>query len=504
MTERAMMAEDWAQKARGVEWDIRPFIDGKLRDSSSSDRFDVIHPATGARLYEAPVGDQADVDAAVAAARRAFETSGWPRLGVQTRRQILFAFVDKMAAAAREIALLDSLEMGKPISQALFDAELLAPLFGRFCVEAVDKIRGRVANTEPGMLALSLWEPRGVVGAITPWNFPVINAIVKMAPALAAGNCVVLKPSELANGSAFYLARLATEAGVPPGVINLVPGLGETVGAAIARHPGIDFLSFTGSTATGRKLLAHSGESNGKPALLECGGKSPQVIFDDMGDVAALAARIATEALWNQGQVCVSRARVLVHETIHDQLVEALAAHMAAVEPGDPLVSDVDFGPLASRGQRQRVARMIHRARADGARLAGGTLPDDDDGCFMKPVLFDRVSPEMGLWREEVFGPVMSVTSFSTAEEALRLANDCDYGLAATVWTRDLATGITMARGIAAGEVIVHSSFSEHEGPGFSLPQEGRKNSGFGIETGIEGIKSYMTAKKIELHGISA
>ena len=498
-----MLVDHWARKARIVEWDIRPFIDGELRESAAREFFDVVNPATGERLYQAPVGDAADVDAAVAAARRAF-AGEWPRLGVQTRRRVLAAFIEEIAAAAHDIAILDSLEMGKPVAQALFDAEILAPAFGRFCVEAVDKLRGSVANTEPGMLAMSLWEPRGVVGAIVPWNFPVINAIVKMAPALAAGNCVVLKPSELANGSAFLLARLATEAGIPPGVINVVPGLGPTVGAAIARHPGINFLSFTGSTATGRKLLAQCGESNGKPALLECGGKSPQIVFDDMGDVAKLAARIAGEALWNQGQVCVSRARVLVHRSIHAALVEALAAHVAGVAPGDPLDPATSHGPLASRGQWQRVAGMVRRAVYDGALQVGGILPEDDGGCFMKPVLFDGVTPDMNIWREEVFGPVIGVTAFSTLDEALSLANDCDYGLAATVWTRDLATGIAMARGIEAGEVVVHSGFSEHEGPGFSLPQEGRKGSGFGIETGVEGIKSYMTVKKIELHGISA
>ncbi|MDR3513862.1 MAG: aldehyde dehydrogenase family protein [Caulobacteraceae bacterium] len=498
----APTSDDWRSRADAIDWNLRPFIDGAYVDSAAAETFEVRNPATGATLATASVGDAADVDRAVRAARAAFDDGRWSGLGMFSRKAVLGAFADRIAQAAEELALLDSLEMGKPIALALQDAGELAPAFARFCAEQVDRLQGVVANTEPEVLAFSTPEPRGVVGAIAPWNFPLVNAVIKIAPALAAGNTVVLKPSELSSASALRLAELAIEAGVPPGVVNVTPGLGRTVGEALALHGDVDMLSFTGSTATGRRLLQLSGASNGKPLLLECGGKSPTVVFDDVADIEGLAAHICGEALFNQGQVCVARTRVIVQQGLKARLVEAILAEAARRTPGDPLDPAVEFGPLASRGQWERVSGYLGAAAAEGRRPILGDLAAlaGHQGAGMAPFVFQDVGRDSVLWREEVFGPVMVVEGFADDAEAIALANDTVYGLAATVWTRDLARAQAAARSIRAGEVIVRATAAPYEGPGFSLPQEGRKASGFGAETGIEGLKAYAAWKKVEFH----
>ncbi|MDR3509343.1 MAG: aldehyde dehydrogenase family protein [Caulobacteraceae bacterium] len=502
MVEAVLDQQAWRSRADAVAWDVRPFVDGALRESHAAERFAVRDPATGAVLHEVAAGDARDVAAAVASARAAFDDGRWSGLGVLTRKALLEAFIDAVVAQAEELALLDSLEIGKPISAALFDAQVLSPMFGRFCVESVDRLFGVVANTEPEVLAFSVAEPRGVVGAITPWNFPLVNAIIKVAPALAAGNTIVLKPSELAAASAVRLARIAVEAGLPPGVLNVVPGLGRTVGQALASHDDVDMLSFTGSTATGRLLMRSAGASNGKPLLLECGGKSPAVVFADADDLGAVARHICAEALHNQGQVCVSRSRVIVQDSIKGALLEALVEAARAYQPGDPLDPATGFGPLASREQWLRARDLIlaGASQGHGPVLGDLTALSSHGGADMAPFVFSDLGRDNPLWREEVFGPVIVLESFSTPVQALALANDTAYGLAATVWTRDLSLGQAMARGIRAGEVTVRATAAEYEGPGFVLPQEGRKGSGFGSETGVEGLRSYTTWKKVEFH----
>lgn len=493
---------DWRAEAGAIDWRLRPFIDGAFRTSAAEETFEVVNPADGAVLARASVGDPADIDKAVSAARTAFEDGRWSGLGVFTRKALLGAFADRIAAAAGELALLDSLEMGKPITLALQDAGELAPAFARFCAESIDRLQGVVANTEPEVLALSAPEPRGVVGAISPWNFPVVNAVIKIAPALAAGNTIVLKPSELSSASALRLAELAIEAGLPAGVVNVVPGLGGAVGQALARHADVDMLSFTGSTATGRRLLQFSGASNGKPLLLECGGKSPTVVFDDIADVEAVAKQICDEALFNQGQVCVARSRVIVHDQLKGRLVEAIVAEARKREPGDPLDPSVAFGPLAGRRQWERVFGYLEAGLAEGHRPILGDLTAlaREPMASMPPLVFQDVGRDSLLWREEIFGPVIVVEGFADDRQAIALANDSAYGLAATVWTRDLSRGQAAARAIRAGKVIVRATAASYEGSGFSLPQEGRKGSGFGAETGVEGLRAYAAWKKIEFH----
>lgn len=487
--------------ASTATWRSCHFINGRFEKSRGAETIECSSMATGEPLGVLPAGSIEDVERAVTAARDAFDHGPWSRMGPGTRRSHLKALAAAIVSHAEELALLDCLDMGKPIAQARVDAELLAPAFLDHCAEAIDKLYGLVGNSEPTMLALSLPEPRGVVAAIAPWNFPLVNAIIKAAPALAAGNCVVLKPSEVASQSALLLADLAVQAGIPAGVFNVLTGRGSLVGAALARHPAVDFLSFTGSTAVGQKLMAEIGQAGLKPLLLECGGKSPVLVFDDVDDLDAVAEQICREALWNQGQVCVSRTRILVDRRVRDPLLAALRSHLEQITPGPSLDPQTAFGPLASLPQAQRVARLVAAGMADGARPLVGSPPSSNpSSAVIGPLLLDRSGPGNPLWQEELFGPVLLLQEFEDVAQAIGLANDTSYGLAATVWTRDLTTAHRVARAVRAGEVIVHARPSNHEGVGFALPQEGRKGSGFGCETGVEGLRAYMSWKKVEFH----
>jgi acyl-CoA reductase-like NAD-dependent aldehyde dehydrogenase len=492
---------DWKRAATAVHWNVQPFINGHYRPSSGGDTFDHINPATEDALYTAGVGAAADIADAVRVARRRFDEGCWSEITSVKRAEILVRLADLIVRNKTDIALLDSLEMGKPIRDALYDAEHFAPALLRSWAGFADKLLGVSAPLTAGTLAFNCYEPRGVVGAITPWNFPVVNAVYKIGPALAAGNTLVLKPSELSPSSALKLAELALEAGVPEGVFNVVPGRGATAGAALALHPDVNMLSFTGSTATGRKLMELSARSNGKPLLLECGGKSPQVVFDDADDLAAVAEAVVASVLWNQGQVCSAHTRLLVQESIKGALLEAVCARARTYHPRDPLDERTAFGPLASPAQRDRVRRYIEMGIAAGAvPVLLGTV-QETGGCFVSPTIFDSVSPDMTIVREEIFGPVLCVQEFRTEEEAIALANGTDYGLVASVWTRDMARGRRLAHAIRAGYITVRSSGKEDAGSGCVLSHEPQKASGFGSEAGIRGLESYSTLKAIHLVG---
>jgi acyl-CoA reductase-like NAD-dependent aldehyde dehydrogenase len=408
---------------------------------------------------------------------------------------------DLIVEKKAELALLDCLEMGKPISAALADAEAFAPRRLRSWAGLADKLVGASEPLSSGALTFNTYEPRGVVGAITPWNFPTVNAVFKFGPALAAGNTVVLKPSELSPSSALKLAELALEAGVPEGVLNVVPGLGSTVGTALALHPDVNLLSFTGSTATGRNIMELSGRSNGKPLLLECGGKSPQVVFDDVDDLDAVAEATVQSVLRNQGQVCSARTRLIAHSKVIDALLAKVISRAREYKPGDPLDESTTFGPLASPGQRDRVKAYIERGLQAGARAVLKGPIQEKGGCYVWPTIFDRVDSTMSIVREEIFGPVLCVQSFETEEEAIVLANGTDYGLEATVWTRDMGVGRRCAHAIKAGEVYIHTSGNEGPDSGCVLSREPQKCSGFGAESGIEGLKSYSTLKLVSFVG---
>lgn len=492
---------DWHDAATRARFEVQPFIDGRAQDSLGQEVFAHLNPATEAVLYETGTGDARDVDRAVVSARSAFDKGGWSRLAPGQRVEALVRLAELIAANRDRLALLDSLEMGKPVSAAQADVAQHSVHLLRSWAGYADKILGRSAPLATGVLSFSVYEPRGVVGAITPWNFPTLNAVYKLGPALAAGNSLVLKPSELAPSSALVLARLALEAGIPEGVFNVVPGLGRTVGQALAAHPGIDFMSFTGSTATGRAIMELCARSNAKPLMLECGGKSAQIVFADVEDLDAVADAVVQSFLWNQGQVCSAHTRLVVDNAIRPQLVGMLVKRAATVRPGDPLDAATDFGPLASQGQRARVAGFIGDGIAAGAQPVLHGEIRDSGGCFVSPTIFDNVTPDMSIAREEIFGPVLCVLGFDTEEEAITLANHTDYGLAATLWTSHLGRAKRMAARLRAGAIFIRTSGAEGADPGGDLGCEPRGTSGFGMERGLEGLKAYSTLKWVNING---
>jgi len=492
---------NWREAASKLRWRIEPYVGGDYCASVTSEIFETVNPADETVLSTAPIGSLADVDAAVCAARQCFEDGCWSEISAARRGDALAKLADLLVENKVEIALLDTLEMGKPIQASLHDAEFYAPLVLRSWAALADKLLGSSVTPDARTVSLNTYQPRGVVGAITPWNFPVVNAVMKVAPALAAGNTVVLKPSEVTPSSALKLAELAVAAGVPPGVFNVVPGVGSTVGAALAAHPDVDLLSFTGSTLTGRRIIQLSGSSNGKPLLMECGGKSPFVVFDDVRDLERVADAAVQSVVRNQGQVCSAHTRLIVQETVYDRLLELVLWRAAQYHPGHPLNEGTTFGPLSSPSQRNTVKRYIDAGLREGARAALMGAIQERGGCYVSPTIFVDVRSDMSIVREEIFGPVLCVQRFKNEEEAIALANSTDYGLVAMVWTRDLGRGKRVAHAIKAGYVSVRTSGEESICPIPIMSFEPQKASGFGSEIGLRGLESYSTLKAISFSG---
>jgi acyl-CoA reductase-like NAD-dependent aldehyde dehydrogenase len=387
---------------------------------------------------------------------------------------------------------LDAVEMGKPISTSIFNAASSAGLM-RFNAEALDKIVGDAYGSDKHSFVVQRRVPRGVVAAVVPWNFPTFNAILKIAPALAAGNCVVLKPSELASRSAIKLGELALQAGLPAGVLNVVPGAGETVGRALGLHPEVDMMAFTGSTDVGKLMMQYAGQSNLKVVQAECGGKSPQIVFADGVDLDEASAAIAGFLILNQGQICSLGSRLLVQRSIEEEMVEKISANMKQIVMGDALDPKTTFGPLASAAQCERVMSYIDAARTEGARLVTGgrRARMESGGYFVEPTLFRNVSPTGRLAQEEIFGPVLSVLPFDDEAEAVAMANGTKYALAAYVWTSNLSTGMRMAKAMRS-LVFVNAVAPRGEGAGHAASWEPTGQSGFGAEGGVAGIETYM------------
>jgi acyl-CoA reductase-like NAD-dependent aldehyde dehydrogenase len=470
---------------------VGPFFDGKLSRSESEFAVNVINPSNGRCLLAIPAGCDADVDHAVNSARKAFEDGRWSGVPPSFRTKALRRLADLIAREGGALDVLDACEMGKPVSTGAFNAAAAADLM-RFNAESGDKMLGDVYTSDEHSFVAQRRVPRGVVAAVVPWNFPTFNAVLKIAPALATGNCVVLKPSELSSRSAMRIAKLALEAGVPEGVFNVVPGLGETVGRALGLHMDVDMVAFTGSTDVGKMMLQYAGLSNMKVVMAECGGKSPQIVFADGVDLGAASEAIVSFLLTNQGQVCSVGSRLIVHRSIEDLMLKKITTLMKDVVMGDAVDPQTTFGPLVSEKQCNRVMGYIQNAQADGTELVcgGRRMLMESGGFFVEPTVFRNVPLTSRLAQEEIFGPVLSVTSFEDEAEAIRIANSTQYGLAAYVWTASLSTGMRMARRIHS-LVVVNAVSQMGEGAGDAVSWEPARQSGVGIEGGLAGLESY-------------
>lgn len=468
-------------------------IDGAWAGSSSGRTMPVITPIDGTQISTLEVAEADDVDAAVQAARSSFERGVWSKMAPTDRKRVLLRIAELIERDAVQLAVLGCRDNGTEISMAIKAEPGSAAATFRYYAEAIDKVYGEIAPTANNVLALVHREPVGVVAAIVPWNFPLMIGAWKLAPALAAGNSVVLKPSEEASLSTLRLAQLCVEAGLPPGVLNVVTGDGPTTGEAIANHMDIDVLAFTGSGQTGRRLMEASARSNMKRLFLELGGKSPNVVFADAPNLH-VAAQVSAKGIFrNSGQVCVAGSRILVERSIHDKFVEQLAKAAAAFKVGDPLDLESDIGAIASERQLNTNLKFVETTRTEGGHLvAGGTqLLEESGGYYMAPTIFRDITAEMTVFRDEVFGPVVSVTAFDSEEEAIALANDTDLGLAAGVWTSNLSRAHRLISAIRAGLVHVNT----YGGSDGTVPLAGAKQSGNGADKSMHAFEKYTNLK---------
>lgn len=478
-------------------WALRPsgeaFIDGAFRGALSGATFEKTSPVDGRALAQIAACDAEDVELAVKSARAAFESGKWASMRPALRKRVLKKFSELILKNKDELALLETLDMGKPISESLrADVPGTARCI-EWYAEAIDKIYGEVAPTGPGSLATITREPMGVVGAIVPWNFPLLMAAWKIGPILAAGNSLVLKPSEKSPLGALRLAQLAIEAGIPAGVFNVVPGFGPTAGRALAASMQVDAVAFTGSTATGKLVMRYAADSNMKRVGLECGGKSANIIMADCGDLAAAANAAAAAIFYNQGEMCSAGSRLVVHHSLKADLLDRLQQLAKSYQPADPLDPSTRLGALVDAAQLARVQQYVASGLEQGAmlRCGGERAREDSGGFFFPPTIFDEVKPGMRIAQEEIFGPVLSVLSFETPEEAIRIANGTDYGLAAAVWSRDIGLAHRTARALRAGTVYVNC----YDADDITVPFGGFKQSGIGRDKSLHAFDKYTELK---------
>jgi acyl-CoA reductase-like NAD-dependent aldehyde dehydrogenase len=486
------MTSDWHELAAGLRPPTDAFIDGHWAPSVSGARFDKHSPVDGRFLASVARGDAPDVDRAVAAARRCFESGTWSRSDPGVRRQLMLDWATRIRAAKDELAVLIVLEMGKPITDALDEVDYTADVI-EFYAETINKMYGEIAATPMSALAMITREPAGVVGLVLPWNDPASTAAWKLGPALAAGNCCVVKPAEQTPLSALLLGNLATEAGFPDGTINIVPGFGETAGAALGLHRDVDNLSFTGSSPVGKLFLRYAGESNMKDVSLECGGKSPHIVLRDTPDLAHAASVAARAICGNAGQNCNAGSRLLVDKPIAQEFVALVVEEMRAWKLGDPLCPDTKLGAIVDQDQLDRILKYVATGRDEGAslRLGGSAGRTETNGCYVEPTLFADVTNDMTIAREEIFGPVLSVIAIDGPDEAVQVANDSAYGLAAGLWTRDLGKAHRIARALRAGTVYVNC----YDDSDINVTFGGYGESGIGVDKSLHAIEKYTRLK---------
>ncbi|MFU1479673.1 aldehyde dehydrogenase [Roseovarius sp. C7] len=469
------------------------FIDGAFCDADDGDKFETTNPATGQVLASVAHCKSNDVDRAVAAARRVFNEGTWSRAEPEHRKEVLLKVAGLVRQHAHELAVLESLDTGKTITDCLHEVGTEVPNFFQWYAELADKTFGKIAPTGPSALALVTHEPAGVAGAVVPWNFPLVMAAWKIAPALAVGCSAVVKPAEQTPLSAIRLAALMQEAGVPDGVINIVPGFGHTAGQAIGLHNDIDTVSFTGSTEVGRMFLRYAGDSNLKGVGLELGGKSPFIVLDDAAINDDLIEHAAMSAFWNGGQNCSANMRQLIAAPLVEEFATRVCERVKAFQLGDPLDPNTDIGSMITSDHKTMVMDYIRSGQDQGAQLVMGG-DSDLPGYFIEPAVFQNVTPDMKIAREEIFGPVLGIMPVQSAEEALAIACDTEYGLHASVFTRDIDRAIHMARSLPCGTVSVNG-FSEGD---IKTPFGGYKQSGsLSRDNGTEALAQYMQTKTI-------
>jgi len=492
MANKLTLAE-WQERASQVQFNGRAFINGEYCDAADGETFPSINPATGDALGEVSSCDKADADIAVEVARRAFKSGSWAEPAV--RKKVLLKLAQLISQHREELALLETLDMGKGISDS-FNVDIpSAAACVRWNAEAIDKVYGEVAPTSASKLGIVVREPLGVVAAIVPWNFPLLMACWKIAPALAAGNAVILKPSEKSPLTAIRLAGLAQQAGVPDGIFQVLPGFGHTVGKALALHMDVNAIAFTGSTNVGKQLIQYAGQSNMKRTFMECGGKSPNIVCADAENLDRVAKAAASAIFYNQGEVCIAASRLLVENSIKDTFIEKVMSHAGKFQPGNPLDPASRMGAIVDDLQLDRVLGYIGKGCEEGAslKLGGQQLDSEAGGYFIGPTVFDDVTPQMTIAKEEIFGPVLTVIGFDTLEEAIEIANDTVYGLAAAVWTANINKALKASRTLESGQVFINN----YGGGDMSVPFGGMKQSGNGRDKSIHSLKEYSELKTI-------
>jgi gamma-glutamyl-gamma-aminobutyraldehyde dehydrogenase/4-guanidinobutyraldehyde dehydrogenase/NAD-dependent aldehyde dehydrogenase len=484
---------DWHARAKTVKIDGRAFIGGVRMPAAGGQTFECFSPIDNRKLTDVASCQAVDVNLAVTCARTAFNDRRWAGLSPKERKQTIIRFADLILANREELALLETLDMGKPITASLNVDVVSAANTIRWFGEAIDKVYDEIAPTADNTLAMITREPIGVVGAIVPWNYPIAMAAWKIAPALAAGNSVVLKPSEKSPLTALKLGDLALQAGIPAGVLNVIPGFGAEAGSPLALHMDVDCIAFTGSTGVGKKIQVMAGQSNLKRAWCELGGKSPNIVFADCQDLDKAAVASAGSIFYNQGESCNAPSRLLVERSIKDEFVKKVLAELKNYQPSDPLDANTTMGAMVDCSQMENVLKYIESGKLQGASLlAGGDrVKSETGGFYINPTVFDNVTNDMTIAAEEIFGPVLSIIAFDTEEEAIKIANDTPYGLAAAVWTQDISRAHLVAKRLRAGTVHVNS-YDEDD---ITVPFGGYKQSGNGRDKSLHALEKYTELK---------
>lgn len=500
-----MTTINWHQRTKQANLRVQNYINGNFVDVLGEHCITKQSPRDGSLLYEFRSGLSKEVDVAVAHARQAFDDGRWCRQSVHQRKAVLQKLADLIEENKEELALYDCLDVGKPISSTLNGDIPLAAATFRNCAEGADKLFSS-SGADGSHIAYQLRKPIGVVGSIIGWNFPLWMAAIKAAPALAMGNSLVLKPSEFSSLSASKLAALACKAGVPPGVFNVVHGAGRTVGDCLTHHADINLLSFTGSSTTGKQIMIAAGQSNMKRLMLECGGKSPYIVFDDCpDDLDFIAADVIETAFHNQGEWCSAGSRLLIQESIKEKLLPKIVEQAAQLRPQDPLEPNTTFGALINEAHMKKVLSFIESGKKEGAELIyGGQRVNvnrgdaDLQGYYIEPTIFDKVDPLQKIAQEEIFGPVLSILTFKDEAEAIKIANNTCYGLAAYAATENLGRAQRLAQGINSGYLAIVGSSTLSDGA-VEIGSEAHRQSGFGCEMGLAGLASYTVSTAVHL-----